>query len=92
MAYGGGRPAGERRDVSPPVTTYRGTVALAVPWCYDGRAQVVTGGLTSRRSPGYVAMMTVFTSVYSCSAYAPSSRPMPLILNPPNGAAASNTS
>ena len=35
---------------------------------------------------------TVLTSVYSSRAYSPSSRPMPLILKPPNGAAASNTS
>src|SRR5262249_1700904 len=35
---------------------------------------------------------TVFTSVYSSRAYSPSSRPKPLILKPPNGAAASKTS
>ena len=38
------------------------------------------------------AIVTGFTSVSSCSAYWPSSRPNPLILNPPNGAPASNTS
>jgi len=35
---------------------------------------------------------TVFTSVYSSNAYSPNSLPNPLILNPPNGAAASKTS
>jgi hypothetical protein len=35
---------------------------------------------------------TVLTSVYSSRAYSPSSRPKPLILKPPNGAAASKTS
>src|SRR5262249_53958743 len=37
-------------------------------------------------------IVTVFTSVYCCMPYSPSSRPIPLCLKPPNGAAASNTS
>jgi hypothetical protein len=36
--------------------------------------------------------VTVFTSVYCCKPYSPSSRPIPDCLKPPNGAAASNTS
>ena len=36
--------------------------------------------------------VTVFTSVYCCRPYSPSSRPIPDCLNPPNGAPASNTS
>jgi len=35
--------------------------------------------------------MTVFTSVYCCNPYSPSSRPIPDCLNPPNGALGSKT-
>jgi hypothetical protein len=35
--------------------------------------------------------VTVFTSVYSCKAYSPSSRPMPDCLKPPKGALVSRT-
>lgn len=41
---------------------------------------------------GYNFTVTVFTSVYACNPYSPSSRPMPERLNPPKGAAASKTS
>lgn len=41
---------------------------------------------------GYSFTVTVFTSVYACKPYSPSSRPMPERLNPPKGAAASKTS
>jgi len=37
-------------------------------------------------------IVTVFTSVYGSNPYSPSSRPIPDILYPPNGAAASKTS
>jgi hypothetical protein len=44
-------------------------------------------------SPLYCNLtVTVLTSVYCCSPYSPSSRPMPDCLKPPKGAAASNTS
>ena len=40
----------------------------------------------------YSFRVTVFTSVYCCSAYSPISLPMPDCLKPPKGAAASKTS
>lgn len=40
----------------------------------------------------HTLMVTVFTSVYCCSAYSPISLPIPDCLKPPKGAAASKTS
>ena len=39
----------------------------------------------------YSFTVTVFTSVYCCNPYSPSSRPIPDCLNPPNGARVSRT-
>jgi hypothetical protein len=39
----------------------------------------------------YSLTVTVFTSVYCCKPYSPSSRPIPDCLKPPNGARVSNT-